>query len=327
MFVLHVCLPPSRSNNMPATRRTAPEETRATTPYSLTGATKAQLTALTVASLKSHLQHFKLQTTGKKSTLVDRLFSHLQSIQTDANSQQRVDTSSSPEPKQENSNATLPQQLLNQLSSFLQQAQNPGRTSSATAVETNGIEDDRLSAASLPVRPINPASEQAVITHTSTQGGPVNGATTATLQSSPSLLQPALPPIPSRIKEKIARGEYIDFTTILPKSMFGAQEPQSQTFTLQLNPSGDNLSFQPQTTTKKITSFGAWMEAWNVYLAVRLSLNPSCAPSLVAYQRIITSANSNHPLHAWLGYDVKFRTKAANDPALRWDIRDLDLWL
>ena len=270
---------------------------------------------------------FKLQTTGKKSTLVDRLFSHLQSIQTDANSQQRVDTSSSPEPEQENSTATLPQQLLNQLSSFLQQAQNPGRTSSATAVETNGIEDDRLSAASLPVRPINPASEQAVITHTSTQGGPVNGATTATLQSSPSLLQPALPPIPSRIKEKIARGEYIDFTTILPKSMFGAQEPQSQTFTLQLNPSGDNLSFQPQTTTKKITSFGAWMEAWNVYLAVRLSLNPSCAPSLVAYQRIITSANSNHPLHAWLGYDVKFRTKAANDPALRWDIRDLDLWL
>ena len=82
------------------------------------------------------------------------------------------------------------------------------------------IEDDRLSAAYLPVRPINPASEQTVIMLTSTQGGPVNGATTATLQSSPSLLHPAPPP---RIKEKTARGEYIDFTTILPKLMFGAQ--------------------------------------------------------------------------------------------------------
>ena len=68
--------------------------------------------------------------------MVNRLFSHLQSIQTDANSQQCADTSSSPEPQQENSTATLPQQLLNQLSSFLQQALNPGRTSSATPVET-----------------------------------------------------------------------------------------------------------------------------------------------------------------------------------------------
>ena len=30
---------------------------------------------------------------------------------------------------------------------------------------------------------------------------------------------------------------------------------------------------------------------------------------------------------AWLSYDMRFRTKAANDPSLRWDIRDLDLWL
>ena len=160
----------------------------------------------------------------------------------------QICASSSPESKQENSTATLPKQLLNQLSSFPQQAQNTGCTSSATPVETNVIEDDRQSAASLPVRPINSASEQAVITRISTQGGPVNGKTSATLQSSLSLLQPALPPIPSRIKEKIAKGEYIDFTTILPKSMFGAQEPQSQTFTLQL---GDKFSFQSQTTTRR----------------------------------------------------------------------------
>jgi len=111
--------------------------------------------------------------------------------------------------------------------------------------------------------------------------------------------------------------------------MFGAPEYQSQTFTLQLNPSGENYSIQPTapTANKKITSFTAWMEAWNVYLAVRISLDPSCAAHLVAYQRIITSANSHHPLHAWVSYDIKFRTKAANDSSLRWDIRDLDLWL
>lgn len=110
--------------------------------------------------------------------------------------------------------------------------------------------------------------------------------------------------------------------------MFGAPESQSQTLTLELNPSGDNYSIKsPTPTGNKISSFAAWMEAWNVYLAVRISLNPACAPHLVAYQRIITSANSKHPLHAWVSYDIKFRTKAANDPLLRWDIRDLDLWL
>ena len=58
-----------------------------------------------------------------------------------------------------------------------------------------------------------------------------------------------------------------------------------------------------------------------------MSINPSCAPHLIAYQWIITSANSQHPLHAWLSYDMRFRTKAANDLSLRWGIRDLDLWL
>ena len=123
------------------------------------------------------------------------------------------------------------------------------------------------------------------------------------------------------------KGEYIDFTTLLPKAMFGAPESQSQTLTLQLNQSGDSYSVQPAASTKKITSFSAWMEAWNIYLAVRVDIQPSFAPHLIAYQRIITSANSRHPLHAWVSYDIKFRTKAANDPSLRWDIRDLDLWL
>jgi len=61
-----------------------------------------------------------------------------------------------------------------------------------------------------------------------------------------------------------------------PKSMFGAPEPQSQTLTIQLNPSGDNFSVQPQATGKKITSFSAWMEAWNVYMAYRTHSTPHC---------------------------------------------------
>jgi len=64
-----------------------------------------------------------------------------------------------------------------------------------------------------------------------------------------------------------------------------------------------------------------------VYLAHCILLNPSCALYLVAYKRIITSTSISNPLQSWISYNVKFCTKAASDPSLRWDIWDLDLWL
>ena len=103
-------------------------------------------------------------------------------------------------------------------------------------------------------------------------------------------------------------------------------ESHSQSLTLQYDQAENIFSVQPATPTRRITSFSVWMEAWNLYLAVRVSLNPLCAPLLIVYQRIITTANSQHPLHAWISYHVKFRTKAAGDSSLRWDIRYLDLW-
>jgi len=330
---------------MPATHRTATEVSRHAAPYSLPGASRPQLAGMTVTALMSHLKHYKLPITGKKSILVDHLHSHLHSswaiISVDmldsdtSNSQQHAQVvnmscnassqQSSPLQMGDNSPA-LPQQLLNQLTVILQQAQSPTTTgvAHATPMQLDTVEDDRLSAASLPVQsnPLPalqaPAPVQVNLPHPST--------TTAVLSSLP---QPTLPPIPSKIQERIARGskiKYIDFTSLLSRSIFGAPEYQSQTFTLQLNPSGEKYSIQPTalTASKKITSFTAWLEAWNVYLAVRISLDPFCAVHLVAYQRIINSANSHHPLHV---YDIKFRTKAANDPSLRWDIRDLELSL
>ena len=211
---------------------------------------------------------------------------------------------------------TIPQQFLNQLSNILQQA-----TSTPTQIEdTDTMEDDRLSAASHPVQSSPPVVQPPMVR--TSQVNPVSS------QSRPLLVQPTLPPIPAKIKEKIARSEYIYFTTLLSKSMLGASEPQSHTLTLQLNPSRDNYSITPQASTcKRITSFSGWMEAWTLYLSVRVFLDPSCAPQLIAYQRIITTANSDHPLQSWINYDKKFRTQAANNPSLRWDIQDTDLWL
>ena len=69
------------------------------------------------------------------------------------------------------------------------------------------------------------------------------------------------------------------------------------------------------------------MVAWNVYLAILVDHTPLCAPNLIAYQRIITSASVSYSLQSWLNYDVQFRMLAASNPSLHWETRNPDLWL
>ena len=105
--------------------------------------------------------------------------------------------------------------------------------------------------------------------------------------------QQHLPPVPPKIRERIIKGEFIDFVTLLPKAMFSSRtEPDSATsFTVQLPSNSGDISVRPNTKPKRIMSFSIWMEAWNIYLAICIDHMPSRVPSLVAYQRIITSAS------------------------------------
>ena len=159
---------------------------------------------------------------------VDRLHSYLRSLQDDNNnsaqpedtstSQQNVctqdeATQSDPNPRlnatHENA-LSLPQQFLSQLTTFLQQAQSP-TTANATQTEivpTDTMEDDRLSAASVPVQS-SLTSTQTPATCTSTLAIPPRPSTTIEGQLTPSLPKLTLPPIPSKIQDKIAKGEYV----------------------------------------------------------------------------------------------------------------------
>ena len=119
--------------------------------------------------------------------------------------------------------------------------------------------------------------------------------------------QQCLPPVLQRLRERIIKGEFIDFITPLPKAMFssGIELDNANSFTVQLPSNSGNLSVYTAVKPKRITSFSDWMHAWNIYFAVCDHM-PSCVPSLVAYQCIITSASVQYPLESWLTYDVQF---------------------
>jgi len=81
---------------MPTTRNGTSDQSRSTAPFSLAGTSKLRLAAFTVVALKSHLKHFKLSTTGIKAGLVDRLHSHLYSMEeTGTNNPHVADTNDS----------------------------------------------------------------------------------------------------------------------------------------------------------------------------------------------------------------------------------------
>ena len=374
---------------MPVTRRES-QDLPLTEPYTLVGAPKPQLAALTVNALRSHLKHYHLATTGNKAALVDRLHIHLSSLQpgntnpasaagsqtttTVANTNSSVGsqsttsvthtTNSNAQPANSTTQSThsgalaLPQQLVEQLATYLQQHQ-----TTTAGNQGNTVDDDNLSVALGPthttmVAPIQMAtSTTAVASATLAPSATLARASLPTITSALPTLPSPMPPvnltrtqlpvnltrtqlpvnltwtqlpfIPTRVRDKIARGEYIDFASLLSKSMFSIHNPLSQqSVTLRLNSDDNSFTVQPavphSTSPQRISSFASWMEAWNVYLSVRTAFNPSCAAELIRYQCIITSANSDHPISEWLNYDVKFRTKAANDPSLRWDTRDTD---
>ena len=145
----------------------------------------------------------------------------------------------------------------------------------------------------------------------------------------PTAIQSSLLPVPPHIRDHIIHGEFIEFTSLLPKAMFsGGSEPEAhRSLTVQLASTGNDLSIHPTPGSRKITSFSSWMETWNIYLAICIDYTPTRAAKLIAYQRIITSASIQYPTAAWLSYDVRFCMLAASDPTLYWDARHTDLWL
>ena len=91
----------------------------------------------------------------------------------------------------------------------------------------------------------------------------------------------------------------------------------SPSLTAQISAQSGGFQVTQVPTTCKITSFTLWMEAWNVYASTLLSAKPSRTLELFGYQCPITSANIQFPFSAWMTYDVKLRTLAANNPLLR----------
>ena len=87
---------------------------------------------------------------------------------------------------------------------------------------------------------------------------------------------------------------------------------------------------QKKKNTRQVCDLGSWLEAWNIFIALRVQIAPATALELVKYQSIVCQLFAIHSAAAALKYDKLFRQAAARDrqQSLRWDAlkEDLLVW-
>ena len=232
------------------------------------------------------------------------------------------------------------------------------RGSSASASIGRNREDDNISLPSLPPDnssgPSIPTAGGAVTTPTtSSVPPPATSNPTRTVPAQqpplttasqppayPPLVSPVgtltIPPVPQRLINTIVKGEFVDFGLLVEESLFhttsiGSQAPDGEAFTVHVgNTPGKSpmIAVSRRHQPRPIVSFAMWMEAWCAYVSVFTAQYPLRALEMLGYQRIITMAAKRFPTGlAWLRYDVEFRTLAARDKTLRWDVQHPYLWM
>ena len=149
---------------------------------------------------------------------------------------------------------------------------------------------------------------------------------------SPRILNTATPlglhrPLDKSLEDKILRGEYIDFSLLLPDSMYRSQAPALQ---LRYEDSSPGSQGSPLTLVKRkkpvIDTFQKWLDAFTAYMLVIVAVHPSRASELIKYQQTISKAVTKFKGLAWLTYDEQFRRRAAYNLSIAWDKIDLELW-
>ena len=236
--------------------------------------TLSNLVSLSAKTLRSQLKRYKLSPVGNKTIMANCLYQFLHpavsSNITPTGLEQppaAVETSHTTP-----STINVPRQIMEQLSSFFQQFNNAipitstdtaGNNPPNTGDTTHDIDDSLSIASNLPAAPISqhlpiayttsnpavtatvPTISQATTTQpfTSTsvpaQGQPTANqllmSTSAPLFAQHIANQTSSPPVPPRIQDRIVRGEFVDFASLLPKAMFsGALEPEGDDVSIQL---------------------------------------------------------------------------------------------
>ena len=94
------------------------------------------------------------------------------------------------------------------------------------------------------------------------------------------------------LQDKIRRGEYIDFATLLPRdrNSFGSEEQRMEL----VNRGGQSFFVPSDKDQSLISSFGKWEQAFRIFMNVYTKQYPEKASELIQYNHIIFTASTSY---------------------------------
>ena len=124
-----------------------------------------------------------------------------------------------------------------------------------------------------------------------------------------------LPPVPARLVTRIEAGEFIDMAELSPDKLG-----------LTKSTLNDDQAKSSKPRRRTVTSILEWTQCFATYMAVICRKQPERMPDMLGYLILIIEANMEYEGEAWLGYDRRFRQRAASDPSTVWSQSDTTLW-
>lgn len=132
-------------------------------------------------------------------------------------------------------------------------------------------------------------------------------------KASQAILGAGLPPVPSKLVRRIECGEFIELSELLPEKL---------SFDVAEEDSGKGKSKK-----KLITSILEWVQCFSLYTAIISQKQPERVPDLLGYQSLIIDAHREFKGDYWMGYDRRFRLRAAAASQVdKWANVDITLW-
>ena len=119
-----------------------------------------------------------------------------------------------------------------------------------------------------------------------------------------------LPPVPSKLADRIRKWEYIDMSELLPEYWGQMSLKPAET----LNGAQQPTARRP----RKVTEITSWVQCFASYVGVLAGPSPEAVPELMAYLIHIVRVSQDFGGMAWVNYDMAFRRQAATTGNRQW---------
>lgn len=121
------------------------------------------------------------------------------------------------------------------------------------------------------------------------------------------------------VRDRIWKGEYVEIFFLLPLEKFNLDR---------VKPDESKKEDEEKRRYRLIPcTFNNWLQTFAILASVIGEKEPASCSALFCYLDAIGEAYRVYGGMAWLHYDEQFRQRKAVRPAIRWDQKDIGLWM